>query len=96
VLTRRVGQLTGECFVKAREAFDVVARQPDREAIRRDGAPNAERAPGIHLAADAAADLDGLESATAECLREGAFDQPLKPSLEPLQSHCGDATGASP
>ena len=48
----------------------------------------------VRFAADTAADFDGLKAAATERLREGPFDQPLKPSLEPLQSHCGDATGA--
>ena len=87
VLARCVGELARERVVEPGEALEVLARQPDREAVRRDGAPYAERAAGVHLAADAAADFDGLKAAAAERLREGPFDQPLKPSLEPLQSH---------
>src|SRR5438876_6675647 len=87
VLARGVGELSGQCVVEPGEALEVVARQPDREPVRRDRAAYAERAAGVHLAPDAATDLNGLEAAAAERLREGAFDQPLKPSLEPLQSH---------
>src|SRR5438552_373510 len=95
VLARGVGELSGQCVVEPGEALEVVARQPDREPVRRDRAAYAERAAGVHLAPDAATDLNGLEAAAAERFREGAFDQPLKPSLEPLQSHRSDATGAT-
>ena len=56
------------------------------------GAAHAERAAGVHLADEPAADLDGLEAA-AEGLGEGAFDQPLEPALEPLESHRVECTG---
>ncbi len=96
VLACRVGELAGQRLVEAGEALEVVVRQPDREAVGRDRAAHAERAAGVHLAAQAAPDLDRLEAAAAEGLGEGAFDQPLKPTLEPLQSHRDDATGATP
>ena len=55
-----------------------------------DRAAHAERAPGVQLAHEAAADLDRLEAA-AERLAEGTFDEPLEPALEPLESHRRDA-----
>ncbi len=79
VLAGGVGELAGECLVEAGETFEVVAREPDREAIRRDRAADTERAAGVHLAAEPAADLDRLQTTAAKRLREGAFDQPLKP-----------------
>src|SRR5262249_19208662 len=48
----------------------------------------AEGAARVHLASDATADLDGLQS-TSERLGERAFDEPLEPALEPLESHRG-------
>src|SRR5438477_8320381 len=41
------------------------------------------------------ADLDGLEP-TAEGFVEGAFDQPLEPPLEPLESHWQGSVSVPP
>ena len=75
-----------ERVVEAGEALEVLVRERDREVVRDDGAAHAERASRVHLAHDAATDLDGLQAA-AERLAEGAFDEPLEPALEPLESH---------
>ena len=95
VLARCVGELV------------VAARRGNRRSVRgrrRDSATvnslgtTVPRTPSVRPASisphDAAADLDGLQAA-AERLAECAFDEPLEPALEPLESHRSDANGAA-
>ena len=86
MLAHRVLQLALQRVREAGEPLRVLGREPDGEPVGRDRAAHAERAPRVELAHEAAADLDGLESA-AERLGEGTLDEPLEAALEPLQSH---------
>ena len=72
--------------MKPGEPFGVLGRERTAKPVRHDRAAHAERAARVELAHEAAPDLDGLQAA-AERLGEGAFDEPLEPALEPLESH---------
>ena len=86
VLTHRVLELALQDIVEPGEPFGVLGGEMHGEAVRHNGAAHAERATGVDLAHEPAPDLDGLQ-ATAERLGERAFDEPLEPSLEALESH---------
>jgi hypothetical protein len=87
VLAGGVGELAGQHVGVGREALLVVGGEGDDDVVGNDpDAMNADHASPVERAGDLAADLDRLE-AGAEGLGEGAFHQPLEPTLEPLESH---------
>ena len=86
VLPGLLGELALEDVGVVVEALGVLGAEADEEVVGRDGPPDAERAPVVHLAQQLACDLDRLETA-AEGFPEGAFHQPLEPTLEALDSH---------
>ena len=90
VLAHRVGELAVRAPRGSRRSARVSSA--DSDTVNSFGT-TVPRTPSVRPASisrtSAATDLDGLEAA-AERLGEGAFDKPLEPALEPLESHRSD------
>ena len=90
---RGFGELTRQGFGERGEPLEVGGREVDPDVVgRHRPSADPEGAARVEDPSDPVTDLDGLESA-AEGLVEPAFDQPLEPALEPLESHGSECTG---
>src|SRR5690606_33885301 len=89
VLAGSVGQLAAQVVLDLGEPLVVGGADAHLERVGRHRAPpDVDRSVVVHLAREAAADLDRAQAA-AEHPGEGALDQVLELALEALQAHGG-------